>query len=335
MRVGLYFELGSLWQEGAFRRIGTGIASSYRNQITAWKTTEVELVEGPRLDVDVLILNTPWLRSRRLMRRAQQKKIPVLVYSHTTAEDAKGVFPAFWLWGNLYRRYLRSVYRKADVVLCPSPYTRELMISTYNVKPDRAFAVSNGVDTSKFAFDSAGRERVRAELGIGQATLVGTLGLAVPRKGLSTFRELALKTSRAFFVWFGAGKKSSGRPQAGGVWFAGFVARDQINAYLSALDIFVFASHEENQGIAPLEAASLGRPIILRDLPAYRGSFVHQQNCLIAKKEQEFPALLSQLMADQKLRSRLGEAAREMVARHSISAIGQQLHQIATDVLRH
>jgi 1,2-diacylglycerol-3-alpha-glucose alpha-1,2-glucosyltransferase len=334
MRVASYFELGSLWQEGAFRRIGTGIASSYRNQIKAWKTTDVELVEGPRLDADVLILNTPWLRSRRLMRRAQQKKIPVLVYSHTTAEDAKGVFPAYWLWGNAYRRYLRSVYRRADIVLCPSPYTRDLMISTYDVKPDRAFAVSNGVDTNKFTFDSAGRERVRSELGIGQNTLVGTLGLAVPRKGLATFRELALKTRRALFVWFGAGKKSSGRPQTGSVWFAGFVPRDQINAYLSALDIFVFASHEENQGIAPLEAASLGRPIILRDLPAYRGSFVHQQNCLIAKGEYEFQSLLDQLMADPELRSRLGSAAREMVARHSIGSIGQQLHQIAITALR-
>jgi 1,2-diacylglycerol-3-alpha-glucose alpha-1,2-glucosyltransferase len=336
MKVALYFEFHELFRGKLFKQRATGMLSSFLTQKIALKRAGVAFTEGPDLSADILQLNAPFLRSRWLMKKFQRRGKKVAMYAHTTAEDAIGVVPFARLIAPLYRWYLSKTYGRADAVFCPSPYTRGLLIDRYKIPAEKCHVVSNGVDTAFFKRNQAARQKTRAELKIGDRTVIGTVGLVVPRKGLSTFTALAEKVSQAFFIWIGPafGKKFVPHLpyRKSNLLFAGYVP--SIPEYLSAMDIFLFPSHEENQGIAILEAAANGLPLIVRDLPTYRGWLVHEKNALIAKKETDFEPLLKRLIADSALRERLGAAALKMSAEHDVLMIGQRLKQIYQNILR-
>ena len=345
MRVALYFELYHWWGGRLFKGRGTGLVSAYKNQRAALQRDHndhvagrLEILEGPRLDVDVLQLNVPWLRSRWLMRRACQKGITVLLYAHTTVEDARGVLPLMRWFAPLYRWYLASAYQAADRVICPSAYTRALLLARYGVAPDRAEVVSNGVDTNKFSRDEIKRVALRKKIAPNNETVIGTVGLVVPRKGLETFLSVARQNPDKKFLWVGSFLGKQGRAIAAQalpasaaarpskVTFTGYVP--DLVAYYSALDIFLFPSLEENQGIAVLEAAACGLPLIVRDIPVYRGWLVHGENCLKAQTNQEFVKAIRRLQADATLRKKLAAAARVLAEKNDLTQVGEQLLKI-------
>jgi glycosyltransferase involved in cell wall biosynthesis len=86
-----------------------------------------------------------------------------------------------------------------------------------------------------------------------------------------------------------------------------------LRAWVKSADVFCLPSVSETQGIAVYEAALLGKPLVLSDLPCYRGIFTHGRNALL------FPALdidllamtLEGLATRPGLRTRLGAAAQE------------------------
>lgn len=334
MRVALYFELYRLWGGKLFRKQGTGLVSSFRNQQEALTRAGVEWVEGPRLDVDVLQINVPWLKSRWLIWRAKRKNVKVVLYAHTTVEDARGVIPGIRLLAPLYRHYLRKAYQSADRVLCPSHYTRELLISKYGVAKDRAVTLTNGVNRQHFIRNEQKRQEVRKKIAAHNECVVGTVALVMPRKGLDTWIDIATANISAEkpikFVWVGKFFSSRSKDLVAhapkNTLFAGYVA--DVAAYYSAMDIFVFPSYEENQGMAILEAASAGLPIVVRDLPVYRGWLVHGANCLIAKNTEEFKKHIQQLRSDKELRQKIASGALSLAYQNDLKTVGQSLMSI-------
>lgn len=67
----------------------------------------------------------------------------------------------------------------------------------------------------------------------------------------------------------------------GKIRFTGLLPRPQALAHLSTADCFCSPSESETQGLAALEAASLGIPAVLSDLPSYAGMWRHRENCLL------------------------------------------------------
>jgi glycosyltransferase involved in cell wall biosynthesis len=62
---------------------------------------------------------------------------------------------------------------------------------------------------------------------------------------------------------------------------AGELDRRSTLAYIASADVFCLPSGDESQPIAPLEAAALGVPCLLSDLPPYAGTWRHGINCLM------------------------------------------------------
>ena len=91
------------------------------------------------------------------------------------------------------------------------------------------------------------------------------------------------------------------------VRFCGY-APDIIAAYKEG-DIFFFPSYEENQGMVILEAAAMGLPIVIRDLPVYRGWLKNNINCLIGKNDRELKKQLQRLIKSPALRKKLSNGA--------------------------
>jgi glycosyltransferase involved in cell wall biosynthesis len=327
MKICLYLEFYHAFGGRLYKNVGTGLLSSYRNQKDVLTRSGIDFVEQWDDSCDILQINTPWLNSLRLIHRAKRRGMPVAIWSHVTAEDAREVF-----WPNRFiypiiKRYLKYAYGLADMVFCPSEYTKSLLVG-YGLPPEKMVAVSNGVDVHVFKKDETKRAETREAYHL-TGFVIGTVGLAIPRKGIDTFLTLARRFPQHTFIWFGKIyssllAKSLPKDIPQNVIFTNYV-KDIIGAF-NALDIYVFPSREENQGMTNVEAAAIGVPMLLRDLPAYRGYFTDERDCLMAHTENEFAPKLARLIENKEEREALAARAKERVFKEqSLEACGEKM----------
>jgi 1,2-diacylglycerol-3-alpha-glucose alpha-1,2-glucosyltransferase len=319
MKICLYLEFYHFWGGILFKKVGTGLLSSYRNQKTMLKYLNIPFTERWDPTCDILQINTPWLNSLRLIKKAKRLGKKVIIYSHVTVEDSMQVFRFMPLVAPLYKKYLTYAYGLADIIFCPTVYTKGLLIA-YGLDEKKIIVRTNAVDTAKFYADADKREAGKKRYDL-KAITVGTVGLVIPRKGVDAFLRLADNFPDIPFVWYGKiystllVKPLPPRLPKNAI-FSGYIA-DILEAY-NSLDIFIFPSYEENQGMVILEAAAVGLPIIVRDLPAYRGWLVHNENCLKAKTDEEFESCVRSLIEDANLRAKLSAASLVLAKKESI-----------------
>lgn len=326
MKVCLYLEGFHFMGGIMFKGIGTGLITSYKNQREVLKHLVIPFVEAWDDSCDLLQINTPWAYSLYIMHKAKKRGTKIAVWAHVTAEDSVNVFRFTKILFPLSKRYLTYAYGRADLIFCPSEHTRKLLLA-YGLPDSKLKVMSNGVNVEKFYADEVLRENGRKELEV-KGLVIGTVGLAVPRKGIDSFLKLARKHPEHQFVWIGKIynaflAKPLPRDLPANVKFTGYV--DDVVAAMNALDIFVFLSSEENQGMVIMEAGSVGLPMVLRELPAYKGWMRDGENCLMATTQDGLEKHLDALINDPALRTRLGKAARKMAESESIDEIGKKV----------
>lgn len=325
MKVCVYLEGGRRRQAWS-----GGIQRAYENQLRALRAAGIDVTTDPRDDFDLLHVHSIGPRSVYLVEKYLGRR-PVVIHGHTTAEDFANSFVMSDSIAPYLGRFLRYYYGKADVLIAPSAYARDVLRS-YEV--DRPIeVVSNGVDVRRFG-PTARRKRLLARSRFAlRGVVIFAVGLVFMRKGVDMFCEVARLAPALSFVWFGRMYKAvkaetlriveAAPPN---VRFTGFV-EDVTDAYAGG-DVFFFPSLVENEGIAILEAAAAGRPLVLRETECFAGRYVHEENCLKAATPEEFAAQLARLADDDDLRSRLGDAARTYAARHSLEVVGTRLREI-------
>jgi 1,2-diacylglycerol-3-alpha-glucose alpha-1,2-glucosyltransferase len=175
----------------------------------------------------------------------------------------------------------------------------------------------------------------KARYALDDRPLVLSVGLVFLRKGIVDFVAMAKRLPHFQFVWAGrilawpffpraARKVLAQAPK--NVLFTGRVK--SICQALSAAEVFVFPSYEENQGIAVLEAAACELPLILRDLPAYSGDFIDGQNCVKFTANDELESAIKELVKNKVFAKALGENARKTVQNHDVHVLSKKLLQV-------
>ena len=113
------------------------------------------------------------------------------------------------------------------------------------------------------------------------------------------------------------------------VEFLGRIEHDNIMKYFYLCDIYVHTpkfSRDlkfEGFGLVYLEAGACGKPVIAADAGGIRDAIVDGQTGLIAKNEDidDISNKISQLLDDDNLRRKMGEAGREYAKQHNWSII--------------
>lgn len=317
----------------------SGIGVALKRQKRALDLEGIEYSTNPWSDYDIIHINTilPLSFFHALLAKARGKK--VILHAHTLMEDTKNSFSLINTFSPAIRTYLELFYGGADHIICPSEYAKNCLLD-YGVCEGKISPLSNGVELKDYEFSERGRVEYRERYGL-KDLVPFSVGHVFPRKGVSTFVNVAKEMKDVQFVWFGnifdritvsdkAVRNALGHPPKN-LQFTGYV--DDILAAYSAGDIFFFPTTAETQGIVILEAWAMGRPVLTRDLPVFSDWTKPGKDCLVAKDDEEFKEKLSFLMEDEKLREKLVKGGKRAVEGHRMERIGECLREIYGGVI--
>jgi len=284
------------------------------------KEQGIDVVFDKDSDYDLMHIHIPMVLAYRMScKNNNGNNTPTIFHGHMT-EDT------FVVGGKtkyFVRKWLKSLANKADIILCPSQSAAEYYRQLLPGKDVRQ--LNYGIDLGKYVYSGQDRQAFRQEYGIGEnETVVCSVGGLTLRKGVSEFCEVASRFPDMRFMWVGGSfhNKQSVKSLYGiiskeknivmedmpsNVMFTDYI--NNVPSALSASDIFLFPSRHETQGLALVEAAANGRPIVTRDLPVFREWLTHGRDCLMGKTVDEFIAHIKKLDEEPSFAVRLGNEA--------------------------
>lgn len=223
-------------------------------------------------------------------------------------------------WTLLIDRLLK---KSDDLLVAESQASRGFLVQKLGYDPKKVKTIYNGVDLAGWTVSKVERQQKRLELRLGsEDVLLGAVGRLDAQKGhgalISAMARLKDRPIRCVIV--GDGPR---RAQLDAqirrlalekhVWLLG--EREDVPAWLSALDIFVLPSLWEGLPNSLLEAMALGLPAVASAVDGVPEVVQEGRNGLLVSPNN--PAALArriaELAADPALRSRLGSAARAAI----------------------
>jgi len=89
--------------------------------------------------------------------------------------------------------------------------------------------------------------------------------------------------------------------------------RDDIPALLGTTDMFLYWSTQDTFGLAIAEAMAAGLPVIVNNYGPFTELIENNKDGVLAKSKKEYAAAVTKLLADNRLRERLGAAAKKKI----------------------
>jgi glycosyltransferase involved in cell wall biosynthesis len=206
-----------------------------------------------------------------------------------------------------------------------SKATRAYLIATEHVPADGIAQVYLGFDFDRLEAIARGGSALRAELGLRERFVVGTVGRLSPTKGhkyLIAAADLLRETIPNLSLMFvGAGSTETleelvhAQGLDGNVLILGH--RDDVPACLSAADVVAHPTLSEGFGQVLAEALAVGRPVVASDVGGTSEIVKNGQTGLLvpAAEPDALATAIRTLYEDQPLRERLGAAGQQDVRR--------------------
>jgi 1,2-diacylglycerol-3-alpha-glucose alpha-1,2-galactosyltransferase len=327
----------NLVSETVYGSQGHGVHTAFLQTRTALERAGAEVRVNFGAGCDVVHIQTMGLRSLGLLLRTRERAV---VTAHVVPESLVGSFALAPLWLPIAALYMRAFYSLADEVLAVSPEVVDGLGRMGLGTPVRF--VPNAIDVDRFKPEPGWREQVRADLGIADdAFVVMCAGQVQPRKGVHAFIETARAMPDVTFMWVGgmpfkrltAHYRDMLRAVADAplnCLFVGDLPYEAMPAHFAAADCLLFPSTQETFGLAIVEAAAAGLPLVLRDLVTFRPLF---GDAYLAGDDDTFVEILTRLRDDDAFREQYVGRARDLASRFDTERHGQLLLEAYADVL--
>ena len=330
-----------LFTEG-LKTIGkSGLGKAIQHQIKALENEKIEYTLNPKEDYDILHINTYFLKSYLLAKKAKKKGKKIVYHAHSTEEDYKNGFIFAKQTSKLFKKWLIKCYRLGDVIITPTPYSKKLLEGYKGLENKKIYAISNGIEIEFFKKDKKLGEKFRRDYGFTKSDkIVIGIGLYIERKGIVDFVELAKRLPDYKFVWFGYSPliaatvpvKKAVNTTLPNLFFPGYVEQDVIKGAMNGADLYIFPTFEETEGIPIIEACACRQNAIIRDIPIFEGWLEDGKNVYKAKDVDEFEEKIKAFF-DGRLPS-LTEAAYKVALEKDIKKIGKQLKTVYEEVMK-
>ncbi len=243
------------------------------------------------------------------VRFAQTRDIPSVFTCHSIIESHFQIM--------LHRPFLPPI-RRAERVIAVSDATA-VFCRNLGIAPNRIVTVHNGVDTSTFRVDVDGtafRNRLMLD---GQPVVVTAIRLA-KRKGphllIDAFGEVLKAVPEARLVIAGDGSEQESLTRmihrlgiGDRVHMIGRLSKEEVAELMAAGDVFVLPSSLEAFGLAALEAAAAGTPVVCSNAGGIPEVFQHGVNALLYAPgdKADLARSMMRMLQDSALRDALGK----------------------------
>ncbi len=295
---------------------------------------------------DIVHSHHPHLLGNTAVRIASRFGRPLVFTHHTMYEHYLHYVPAEASRMQQFVVSLVTGYcNLCDHVIAPSQSVARILRRRGVEMP--VSVVPTGVDAQRFA--SGDGRAFRRSVGIPQKAFVaGYVGRLAPEKNLSflaeAIRDYIASRKNARFLVVGSGPSEDAIretfDQAGlshHLHLAGSLdGKDLVDAY-HAMDVFVFASYTETQGMVLTEAMAACRPVVALDAPGVREVVKDGYNGRLLKQRStsDFAAAVAQLASiSPRRRERLRQAACETAQRFSMDRCARKLLDVYKHVLK-
>lgn len=227
---------------------------------------------------DIIHSHHPYLLGDAAMRVAGRRQLPLIFTHHTLYEEyAHYVSSSFSM--KKFVIHLSTAYANCCMsVIAPSKSIADLIRERGVTSP--VVEIPTGIDFDNF--QKGDGELFRKNAGIDKdVQLIGHVGRLAPEKNLGYLTDAVKihlqQNDRAKFLVVGDGpdfklikKRFRDENLGNRVIMAGKKTGDElVNAYC-AMDLFVFSSHSETQGLVVTEAMAAGKPVIALDASGVR-----------------------------------------------------------------
>ncbi len=241
----------------------------------AFRSVEFKFYEGYNIafptslsskakDLDIVHIRGLFSMAMAGVYVSKRHKIPRILTYHTPAED----YIEYMTQSPALKKYLIKIYNfwekhllnYCDMVTAPSESIRQKLLDK-GVK--EVTLLSNGINLDFFKYTDP--EEFKKEHGIADGKVIGFCG----RFGYEKHLEDLIGIADDFdgqIVLAGKGpatrhykKLAKGKDN---IKFLGFLSRDEILKFYSSLDVFVFPSLAETQGLVALESMACGVPVV-------------------------------------------------------------------------
>ncbi len=204
-----------------------------------------------------------WMTFPAGMAAAESSGKPLVVHIHSTEFDRSGEHVNQVIY-NIEREGMHT----ADKVIVVSNYTKNIIISRYDVPPAKVEVVYNGVEddvSNGFTAQKPPQKGDRIVLFLGRITMQKG-----PEYFLAAAKRVLEKTDNVKFVVAGRGdmmyrivEMAAAMGIGHKVLFTGFLRGSDVDRIYGMADLYVMSSVSEPFGIAPLEALSRNVPVLI------------------------------------------------------------------------
>ena len=300
----------------------------------------------PRLKLHIIHSQHPVLLGEEAVNFAKRLNLPHVFTHHTQYEEYAHYIPFNRnIVKTLTREVVRSYLVRSVRIIAPTESMRAQIATNYPGISERLRTLPSPVDLSHFQFNPQKGSEIRERYRLKNTFVFVTVSRLTPEKNVSTLlRAFAQATSghpdtRLMLVGNGPLRHElemlSQRLQiADRVIFVGTVPYDAVPAYLSAGDVFAFASTTETQGLVTLEAMATALPVVAVDAPGNRDVTRHGENGLLVPNTVTDLALAMQnIIKSADLRQKLGEGAQKTAREYSAPALTRKLVNIYEEAI--
>ncbi|MFO7677236.1 MAG: glycosyltransferase family 4 protein [Thermoplasmatota archaeon] len=303
----------------------TGIVTSYKGLKKGLIQEGVEVVVNAKNDYDILHVHSFGPLS---LGKILREKKPVVITTHTVPDEISLLYRGGFMVESLFEKYLAFFYNQADLLICPSEFAKN-RIKRMDVS-SRIVVESNGIDVNKFFRSEEKRQRFRKLYNIKESEVViGSVGIPSKRKGLDVVVKMAEQFADVKFFWIGENvygrllkdytylkQLYSQHPK--NLVITGYVK--DIQAAYSGMDIFLFPTMIETEGLVILEATCSELPIIASTVEGL--SWIEdKKQCLKAKSIEEYIKAISTIIQHPQKGKELVKSAKELTVEKDMNTI--------------
>lgn len=222
-----------------------------------------------------------WMSFRAGIEAKKVSGKPLILHIHSTEIDRTGgnnVNPEIF-------RIEKEGMEMADKVIAVSKLTKDILVNSYGIAPEKIHVVHNGIDIYDYPLIDADDTAV-SKLKESGNKIVLFVGRITLQKGPDYFLKAAKKVlefyPNVYFVIAGSGdmehiiiREAASLGISDKVLFAGFLRGEELNKIYRAADLFVMSSVSEPFGITALESVVNGTPVLVSKQSGVKETLTH------------------------------------------------------------